>query len=155
MIHIPFPSNSTTVFSGEVFSIPFFSYEIYRYLGSFSTLPMYITRFSLKQKPTQSRYPKKKQNCLFQDQKTKKKRNKQKQQKTAEYIIVYYLKEPSTKTRKKHTCHVSFLFGRWLVITLIFQVHSLKLTASLPLKIGRAPKGKDHLPTIHFQGQKC
>ena len=31
--------------------------------------------------------------------------------------------------------------------------HSLKLTASLPLKIGRAnaPKGNDRIPTIHFQ----
>ena len=26
------------------------------------------------------------------------------------------------------------------------------LTASFPLKISRAPKGKDHLPTIIFQG---
>ncbi len=35
-----------------------------------------------------------------------------------------------------------------------FKIPSLKLTASLPLKIGlNAPKGKDHLPTIHFQGR--
>ena len=33
------------------------------------------------------------------------------------------------------------------------KVPSLKLTASSPLKIGlNAPKGKNHLPTIHFQG---
>ena len=31
-------------------------------------------------------------------------------------------------------------------------LHSLKLTASLPLKIGRAPKGNDRLPPFHFQG---
>ena len=29
--------------------------------------------------------------------------------------------------------------------------HSLKLTASSPLKIGRAPKGNNRIPTIHFQ----
>ena len=35
-----------------------------------------------------------------------------------------------------------------------FGLPSLKLTASLPLKIGpNAPKGKDRLPTIHFQGR--
>ena len=61
--------------------------------------------------------------------------------------------EPSTKTRKNTP--VTYFFVRWLVITLQFQVHSLKLTASSPLKIGKIPKGKDHLPTIHFQGQKC
>ena len=32
----------------------------------------------------------------------------------------------------------------------IFQIHSLKLTFS-HLKIGRAPKGNDRIPTIHFQ----
>ena len=31
------------------------------------------------------------------------------------------------------------------------NIPSLKLTASLPLKIGRNPKGKDRLPTINFQ----
>ena len=29
----------------------------------------------------------------------------------------------------------------------------LKLTASLPLKIGRTPIGKACIPTIHFQGR--
>ena len=32
-----------------------------------------------------------------------------------------------------------------------WRLHSLKLTASLPLKIGWAPKGNDRIPTIHFQ----
>ena len=32
---------------------------------------------------------------------------------------------------------------------------TLPETDSSPLKIGRAPKGNDHLPTIHFQGLKC
>ena len=33
-----------------------------------------------------------------------------------------------------------------------FDLHSLKLTASLPLKIGlNAPKGNERIPTIHFQ----
>ena len=35
------------------------------------------------------------------------------------------------------------------------DVPSLKLTASLPLKIGRNPIGKDRLPAIDFQGRKC
>ena len=33
----------------------------------------------------------------------------------------------------------------------LFVVHSLKLTAILPLKIGRNPIGNDRIPTIHFQ----
>ena len=32
-------------------------------------------------------------------------------------------------------------------------LHSLKLTASSPLEIGRAPKGNDRISTIHFQVQ--
>ena len=35
--------------------------------------------------------------------------------------------------------------------SLNFHLTSLKLTASLPLKRGRNPKGKDHLPNIHLQ----
>ena len=35
------------------------------------------------------------------------------------------------------------------------NTRTLKLTAFPPLKIGRAPKGKDHLPTIHFSGAKA
>ena len=34
-----------------------------------------------------------------------------------------------------------------------FSLPSLKLTASLHLKIGAIPKGKSSEPTIHFQGQ--
>ena len=45
--------------------------------------------------------------------------------------------------------------GLWIDIlrTVLAQqiLHSLKL--AWPLKIGRAPKGKDHLPTIRFQGR--
>ena len=33
------------------------------------------------------------------------------------------------------------------------DAHSLKLTSSLHLKIGRNPKGKDRIATIHFQGR--
>ena len=32
------------------------------------------------------------------------------------------------------------------------QEVTLPETSSSPLKIGRAPKGKDRIPTIHFQG---
>ena len=41
-----------------------------------------------------------------------------------------------------------------LKITWVFVGEaSLKLTASLPLKIGRIPKGNDRLPTTIFQGR--
>ena len=33
---------------------------------------------------------------------------------------------------------------------MVTNIHSLKLTETVP-EIGRAPKGKDCIPTIHFQ----
>ena len=50
-----------------------------------------------------------------------------------------------------------FLMKLMLVVPVPFRIGNLKRllkrTASLHLKIGRAPIGKDRVPTIHFQGR--
>ena len=46
------------------------------------------------------------------------------------------------------------LLGLVLVVLGII-VTTLPETNSSPLKIGRAPKGNDRIPTIHFQVRKC
>ena len=43
--------------------------------------------------------------------------------------------------------------GGWKNQQNVTNIHPLKQTASLAIKIGRAPKGKDRIPTIHFQVQ--
>ena len=67
------------------------------------------------------------------------------------------------KRPKWSTCHVMTLsWSKWQVSrgknhdvtigSLLWRVPSRKLTASVPLKIGRNPKGNNRIPTIHFQG---
>ena len=60
---------------------------------------------------------------------------------------------------KSLTCHV--LVGNVKLVKVLKyhqpkrgleMIHSLKLTASSPLKIDRAPKGNSSTPTIDFQG---
>ena len=48
--------------------------------------------------------------------------------------------------------HRCFTPKKWVAT---WHSNSLKLTAFPPLKIGRIPKGKACIPTIHFQGRKC
>ena len=54
--------------------------------------------------------------------------------------------------RRGRSCFESCFF--WVLFLCISRIRKLTLpeTNSSPLKLGRNPKGKDHLPTIHFQG---
>ena len=62
------------------------------------------------------------------------------------YATYHLLGEPETTLEfPLHSPHFFSEVGCPAVI------HSLKLTASLPLKIGRNPKGNSSEPTIHFQ----
>ena len=58
--------------------------------------------------------------------------------------VTVWSKKPSSPPKKTTSTHQ--------LLHLIMEItRNLKLTASLHLKIDRAPKGNDRIPTIHFQ----